>query len=91
MARVANGNLRRLKQAKAIFEIEAKNIKPDIFEFIEIAIKFYKAYGMWSLTLYKEKMVDKEAYSGKEYVKATVEMRSLAEGTLDVCIEIKKT
>lgn len=90
MARVANGNIRRLKQAKAIFELDAKEIKTDILEFIDIGIKFYRAYGMWALITHSEKLVDREEYGKKDHSKLTLEMLCMAEQTLVLCDEIKK-
>lgn len=90
MARVANGNLRRLKQAKSIFEIDAKDLKPEVLEFIEIGIRFYKAYGMWALVTHYERLVAREEYTKKDFVRLTLEMLCMAEQTLVVCEEIKK-
>lgn len=91
MALVANGTIRRLKQAKAILQLDGKEVRADLLEFLDIAIKFYKMYGMWALMSYYEKMIDRDEYEKKEYVKVTLQMLCLAEQTLALCSEFKKS
>lgn len=90
MAKVASGNLRRLKQAKAMLELDMKAIKPEIFEFIELGIKFYKAYGMSTLIRHYQKLIDREEYGKKNHSKMTFEMLCMAEQTHIICEEMRK-
>ena len=88
IAKVSSGILRRLKQARSIFEIDAKDIKPDVLEFIDAAIKFYKAYGMWGLVHYNKKLLAIEDYSKKDYKRITLELVSMSEQMLNQIKEL---
>lgn len=90
IARVAYANVLRLKQARFLLEADKNEIRDDLFYFIEIATKFFKAYGMWALVNHHEYLIKREDYSKKTFSRLSQEVWSMADQTLALCDEIKK-
>lgn len=90
IARVSYANILRLKQARFLLEANKADVKEDLFYFIEVATKFYKAYGMWALVNHYELMIKREDYSKKNFSRLSQDVWSMADQTLALCDEIKK-
>ncbi len=90
IARVSYANVLRLKQARFLLEANKAEIKDDLLVFIEIASKFYKAYGMWALINHSEALIKRENYAKKNFSRLSQEVWSMADHTLALCNEIKK-
>jgi len=90
IARVAYANVLRLKQARFLLEANKNEIREDLLYFIEVATKFYRAYGMWALVNHHEYLIKREDYSKKNFSRLSQEVWSMADHTLALCDEIKK-
>ena len=90
IARISYANLLRLKQARFLLEADKNDIKEDLFAFIELGIKFYKAYGMWALINHYENLIRREDYSKKNFSRLSQEIWSMADQTLALCKDVNK-
>jgi hypothetical protein len=90
MARVSFANIQRLKHAKMLLEPDKNDVRSDLLQFIDLGIKFYRAYGMWSLINHYEYLIKKEDYTNKNFSRLSQEIYSMADQTLAICNDIKK-
>ncbi len=89
MAKVSYANIQRLKHAKMLLEQDKNEVRSDLIQFIDLAFKFYRAFGMWSLINYYEHLIRKEDYVKKNFSRLSQEIYSMADQTLALCYDIK--
>jgi hypothetical protein len=90
MAKVCNANIYRFQQAKFMLENDKPNVNDELLDFIQLGLKFYKAFGMWALMNHYENLIKKEEYEKKDFRRLSQEMFCMSDLSLEYCDEIKK-